>query len=1211
MRLERWPDPELIDRAVDLASLLQRRATELQTPGERRQQAEIARMVQSPSDKATLMQLTDQAFRSNSERRVADQFRYLLRSRGIPSFFSRLDHLLLELFRAVGHVAPVLSVPLARERVRRDAQRVILPAERNALAARLEMRRTAGIRMNVNFLGEALLGEQEAMHRMKGYIDAVRHPEVEVLSIKISTIYSQISPVAREYTLSVLCDRLEQLYRESVKNFFRRADGARVPKFVYLDMEEYRDMSLTAEAFMRTLDRRGMEHVSAGIALQAYLPDSFNTQRTLYDWARRRAALGGAPITIRLVKGANLEMERVDAALHGWSQAPFKSKLETDANYKRMLHEALLPEHVKAARVGVASHNLFDVAYALILTAAFDAGNSVQFEMLEGMASHQRRALFEQTKALLLYAPACRSEEFVNAIGYLIRRLDENTAPENFLRHTFHLTVGSEEWHQLESAFRESFTVELSEAPRRSQNRLIEAPVLVSTGDGQPDIPPISVQAEFDNEPDTDFALPRNGRWAAGIIDAWHSRFGPDAAEIPLVIDGEERFDGREPALCQDPSRPGKIVARYREATEEDINRALDCARRDADGWRGASPGERSALLMRAAVELRQARGALIGAGMANAGKTVLESDPEVSEAVDFAEFYARSAEFFFGLSTLNAEGKGVAVVVPPWNFPISIPCGGIAAALAAGNTVIIKPASPAVLVAWELCQCFWRSGISRRVLQFLPCPGAGAATRLVADPRVDAVVLTGGTATALELLRSQPTLPLFAETGGKNVMIVTAMSDREQAIKHAVHSAFSHSGQKCSATSLLLLEAEVYDDPHFRDMLVDAASSLPVGSAWELHTRVNPLIRPPRNDLERGLTTLEPSESWALQPRQISENPHLWSPGIKYGVVPGSYTHQTEFFGPVLGVMRFETLGEAIRIANSTGYGLTAGLQSLDEREISYWKDRIRAGNLYANKPTVGAIVLRQPFGGMAKSCFGPGMHAGGPNYVAQFIRFREREARDEESNNRPAEQLQPLEEVVMRLVPDATSDIGPRIRAAFRSYERVWNGEFSHEHDHFRLLGEDNVRRYLPMKEVRVRIDAQDSPFQIAARIGAALITGTKVVISASSPHIAPGIQLAKFLEAAAVIPIEPAWESDEELASLIRAGFEGRVRYGAPERVPLVVREAAAETAHWIADTLVTQEGRVELLWYLQEQSISYAYHRYGNLGPRADEERRGPA
>ena len=273
------------------------------------------------------------------------------------------------------------------------------------------------------------------------------------------------------------------------------------------------------------------------------------------------------------------------------------------------------------------------------------------------------------------------------------------------------------------------------------------------------------------------------------------------------------------------------------------------------------------------------------------------------------------------------------------------------------------------------------------KTLQFLPCAGNKAGRQLVNHPGVNTVILTGGTETAMNMLRDKPSLHLLAETGGKNATIVTALADRDQAIKHVVHSAFSHAGQKCSATSLLLLEAEVYDDPKFKHSLCDAVNSLCVGSAWRLETKMGPLIRPPSGDLENALKVLEPGESWAVLPRRLENNPNLWSPGVKYGVQPGSYTHMTEFFGPVLGVMRFEKLDQAIEMVNQTGYGLTSGLQSLDDREQEQWQAGVRAGNLYINRTTVGAIVLRQPFGGMGKSVFGPGMKAGGPNYVALLM--------------------------------------------------------------------------------------------------------------------------------------------------------------------------------------------------------------------------------
>jgi len=1187
--------PPAIQKALFVARRLQERATELQTASEKRQQAELDRMLQTPSDKATLAMMTDQAFRTNDPARAVEHLTHILDVQGVPRFFGPIDRTLMKGFQSFGGFAPGVALPLVKEHMQKETANVILPGEAGMLTQHLAERRREGVRMNVNFLGEAILSEPEAERRLQQYLQGLQWPEVEVVSIKISTLYSQISPLAREHTVAMLCDRLERLMRTADRARFTRPDGASVPKFVYLDMEEYRDKELTAATFMRTLDRPGLEHVRAGIALQSYIPDSFRTLQQLQVWARQRVARGGGRITIRLVKGANMESERAEASLRGWPQSPYQTKRETDANYKRMVHELLTPENLAATDVGVASHNLFDLAYGLVLAHERGALDRVQFEMLEGMANAQRRALFGLSRNLLLYAPACKKENFINAIGYLIRRLDENTGPENFLRHAFKIQVDSPEWQKLERGFLAAFEAmaTTSDAPRRTQDR------------NQPPTPTNAIANGWQHlisEPDTDFALPQNGAWGEKIIARWKSRCGDQATQIPLVIAGEEIFEGRPVRDCSDPSRPGVVVGRYRQATEADVARAVECAAEDPDGWRTQAVEKRFELLGRVAQELRVARGDLMGAALADGGKTLMESDPEVSEAIDFLEFYRDTARWWQQLPTLKAQPKGVVVVVPPWNFPIAIPCGGVAAALAAGNTVILKPASDTVLVAWEFCQCFWRAGVSKRALQFVPCSGAREGRKLVNHPKVNAVILTGGTETALTMLSDNPRLNLFAETGGKDATIVTAVSDRDQAIKHILHSAFSHAGQKCSATSLLLLQAEVYDDPVFRRSLCEAVESLTVGSAWELDTKMGPLIRPPGGDLETALKVLEPGEEWAVMPQPVEGNPSLWTPGVKYGVRPGSYTHMTEFFGPVLGVMRFEKLSEAVALVNQTGFGLTSGLESLDEREWDYWKEHIHAGNLYINRVTTGAVVLRQPFGGVGKSGFGPGMKAGGPNYVAQLMDFT-----DVAPTKTGAIPTLPTLKTLCEGLRAASHPEAERIIAAALSYERNQQEEFAVEHDHFKLVGQDNVRRYLSVGSVRVRVQADDSAFEIFARACAAHAAGCGVVISVPPELNSSDVTLLERLTESWAGGIEFVEETDKQVAQAVLEGRTDRVRHAAPERVALEVQRAGNEAGGIVISVPVSAEGRLELLWYVHEQSISTDYHRYGNLGLRAGEAR----
>ena len=366
------PDPSLsyppdAQLAAHIAGLLQVRAGELQTPAERKQQRELDRMIRNPHDKATMIQMTDQTFRSDKPKRAVDQLTHIFDAQGVPRYFSPLDKALIRGFQSFGSYLPGIAVPLIKEKMRAETANVILPAEEAVLNGHLAARRASGLRMNVNLLGEAMLGEGEAERRLDSYLQALQNPEIESISVKVSTIYSQLSSVAFEHTLDVLCDRLELLYREAARMRYQRADGTEVAKFVYLDMEEYKDLEMTAVAFMRTLTRPGLESARGGIALQAYIPDSFVWQQHINQWARQRIAAGGTPITVRIVKGANMEAERVEASARGWPQAPYKDKLSTDANFKRMLHEALQPENIEAAHLGIASHNLFELSYALVL----------------------------------------------------------------------------------------------------------------------------------------------------------------------------------------------------------------------------------------------------------------------------------------------------------------------------------------------------------------------------------------------------------------------------------------------------------------------------------------------------------------------------------------------------------------------------------------------------------------------------------------------------------------------------------------------------------------------------------------------------------------------------------------------------------------------------------------------------------------------------
>ena len=357
----------LPQRAVNLAEALLAAAKANQTDAERDQAQKIARMMDDPRGKALTIALADQAFRSHRPARVADQLRHLLDRYGAPGYMEWWERSALTLGGVLAHYLPSMVVPPLVARLRQETRTVILPGEEAELRRYLQKRRQSATRLNLNQLGEAILGEDEAKRRLTAYLELLARPDVEYISVKVSSILSQINLVAFDATVELVKERLRTLYRQALCHHYKHTDGHATPKFINLDMEEYRDLHLTVAAFCQVLDEAEFLPLSAGIVLQAYLPDAHAAQRELTLWALQRLARGGAPIKVRIVKGANLAMERVDAALHGWEQAPYARKVEVDANFKRMVEYGCRPEHTKAVYLGIGSHNLFDIAYALLL----------------------------------------------------------------------------------------------------------------------------------------------------------------------------------------------------------------------------------------------------------------------------------------------------------------------------------------------------------------------------------------------------------------------------------------------------------------------------------------------------------------------------------------------------------------------------------------------------------------------------------------------------------------------------------------------------------------------------------------------------------------------------------------------------------------------------------------------------------------------------
>ncbi|MEM8904149.1 MAG: bifunctional proline dehydrogenase/L-glutamate gamma-semialdehyde dehydrogenase [Actinomycetota bacterium] len=1069
------PDTLHVDEAVALVGRWLTAATSAETAVDRRTQRRLAGLLDDAAGTAFAMRFVDRVVRPESNAVAAAQFTHLVRDHQLPDFLNPVDRALLAVGARVAPVLPSVVMPLARRRMRQLVGHLVVDARADRLASHLGSRRDEGFALNVNLLGEAVLGRDEARRRFDETLGLLARPEVDYVSVKASALVAQLPRWDHETAVTLVVDRLRPLLETAL------AQGS----FVNLDMEEYHDLDVTIDAFTRLLDEPALREAEAGIVLQAYLPDSFAALRSLVEWADRRE---GGDIKIRLVKGANLAMERVEAELRGWEQAPYATKADVDANYKRCLDWVATPERLRRVRIGVASHNLFDVAWAHLLVRHRGVGDRVEFEMLQGMADALSRTVRDDEGGLLLYTPVVRPEDFDVAISYLFRRLEENASDENFIRHLFELRAGSEAFEREAAGFAVAVERrwEISDAPRRS-----------------PDRPP---PKRFANEPDTDPVIAANRTWAAELV-----------------------------------ARPTESPAAALTTEVDEIDRLVATVVDAAPRWAATSTARRRDVLWRVAEELGRRRGDLVAAMVAEGPKTVAEADPEVSEAIDFARWYGDRAVDTDERDSARFEPLGVVVVVPPWNFPVAIPAGGVLAALAAGNAVVLKPAPETPRCAEIVAECCWAAGVPREVLRFVRTPDDDVGRRLVSHPDIGGVVLTGAHETA-QLFRSwRPDLPLFAETSGKNAMVITPAADLDLAVADLVASAFGHAGQKCSATSLAICVGGVAGSERFVRQLVDATRTLAVGPATDLATTMGPLVAEPTGKLLCALTELEPGERWLLEPRRLGDG--LWSPGIRTGVRPDSWFHRTECFGPVLGLMEAPDLDAAIDLQNATDFGLTGGIHSLDDAEVERWLERVEVGNAYVNRGTTGAIVRRQPFGGWKRSSVGPGAKAGGPAYVTMLGRWRATGSKD-----------------------------AAALRSAERADAEVW-ADLRAERDPSALRVESNVIRHRAVDGVLLRVGVGASDWDVERVRHAARTVGVRLVESWAGQ------------------------EGDDALAARLPTLAVERVRaLGEPEPA---VRAVAADCGRHVADDEVVADARLELRHLIREQSVSRTRHRYGNV------------
>lgn len=862
----------------------------------------------------------------------------------------------------------------ARRNALRMAQRFIAGTEVEQVLQTVGRLRKQGLAFTLDLLGEAIISEEEAEAYQQAYLKLISGltplvnewpenfqidcdhsgpiPRVNV-SLKLSALFSQFNPIDPAGTSTGVKSRLRSLLRAAREH----------EAYVHIDMEHYAYKDLTLAIFKEILlEKEFRDFADVGIVIQTYLPDAEKDLRELRTWVAER----GTPVWVRLVKGAYWDFETVVARARNWPIPVYQRKWQSDDNYERQTR--FLMEHHRWLRPAFGSHNLRSLAHAVAWAKHLKVpAGAFEIQMLYGMGAEQAQLFVEQGYRVRIYTPF---GELIPGMAYLVRRLLENTSNDSFLRASFAENVSVEEL-------------------------LMKPAARAAT---QP--PPVEPEPTgFRNEPHSDFSL-------AGCREAMQNAVDDVSGELggtyPLAIGGK-RYETKQTIVSRNPSKKRQTVGKVARATAEDAAEAIRAARGAFREWSRTDPQFRAEYLELVAARMRERRYELAAWEVYECGKPWAEADADVAEAIDFCSYYAHEMRRLAIPRQCDVPGeensyfyrpRGVAVVIAPWNFPLAILTGMTAAAVVAGNTVVMKPAEQSPVIAAKLMEIIEDAGVPDGVVNYLPGVGEEIGPVLVASPEVDIIAFTGSQPVGLGIYErashtdgAQDNVKrVIAEMGGKNGIIIDDDANLDEAVLGVVHSAFGYAGQKCSACSRAIVVGSAYDE--FVKRLVHATKSLAIGPADLPGTFVGPVIDEEAQQrilryIEYGKEEAQLAAACAVE--DLTKDGYFVGPHVFVDVPPDARIAQDEIFGPVLAVIKARDFDEALDIANSTKYALTGGVFSRSPANLRRARAEFQVGNLYLNRGITGALVERHPFGGYKMS--GIGSKAGGPDYLLQFL--------------------------------------------------------------------------------------------------------------------------------------------------------------------------------------------------------------------------------
>ncbi|MBD3586053.1 bifunctional proline dehydrogenase/L-glutamate gamma-semialdehyde dehydrogenase PutA [Salinimonas sp. HHU 13199] len=762
------------------------------------------------------------------------------------------------------------------------------------------------------------------------------------ISVKLSALHPRFEPLQRERIMEEIPPKLKALCLLA-KDYNIK---------LTVDAEEADRLDVSLDIIEKVFRDEELEGWTGfGVAVQAYQKRGLH----VIDWLRKLTEDTGRTMMVRLVKGAYWDTEIKLSQQAGVDTFPvFTRKSSTDVSYHACANRLL--DYRDTLYPQFATHNAYTAS--VILELAGGDKNGFEFQCLHGMGDTLYDQVVSEDKIQCrVYAPVGDHEDL---LAYLVRRLLENGANSSFVN----AIVDDEK--PVESLLEDP--VEKTQRLKNRYNHQIKLPRELY-GD------------ERLNSHGLDLTDDIAVNALSHELDKWNKFYSMQESDIP-----EGGTAVRNPADNSD------IVGYHQYATEDDMRKALDITADGFESWAKRSVEERAEILERTAYALERHMGELIAICIREAGKVAQDGIDEVREAVDFLRYYAARARELDEDQRLVP--RGVVLCISPWNFPLAIFTGQLAAALVTGNTVIAKPAEQTSIIARRCIEIMRSVGLPDDALQLLICPGKGVGETLLPDERIKAVMFTGSTQTGTMISqtlasRGGEQVPLIAETGGQNCMIVDSTALPEQVIDDIVHSGFQSAGQRCSALRVLYVQEDIADK--LTEMLIGAMQELHIGDPLYLRTDVGPVID------QKALDSLTKHEEYMKDHGKLLhqcklpegvDNATFYPPTLYE--IEGIDVLEQETFGPVIHIIRFkgDEIEGVVDKINSTGYGLTMGIHSRIEDRAYELAALSRAGNVYINRNMIGAIVGVQPFGGRGLSGTGP--KAGGPNYLPRLMMER-----------------------------------------------------------------------------------------------------------------------------------------------------------------------------------------------------------------------------